>query len=459
MVTPVDTACVQEFLSRQQTAAETPGFPDGTLLGEWRVVAYLARGGSAEVYRCRHEKSSRTAAAKVLIKHEPAAERRFRDEIAFLSENRLPQFPKVYGSGRAAGRAYVIVEELEPAELPEKEREIAAYLLEVCDCLAPLHRAGFVHRDVKPKNIMRRPGGGLVLIDFGLLKGIGEGARPRDGISLISDRIVGVGTPGYAAPEQFTGGQILPAADIHAIGRLADAAFSGKPPRKWMAIIRRATTSIPDYRFACVEALATAIRNRNRPCHAGRAAAGLFSALLCVAGGWLWWDRSGREAYEWAARCETVVEESVSREPVCTVADGTPPPGAPMRVYRDVRRPVKTVRVRLNRDRVRLQRPLYLQEGCEYRIIGPGSLDAELIPAGKAATVRLENCQVTNRSALPVTRAGIRYAFEGDAGLVFSGQDRPARFSPVRYEGFDGKLHTVRFRNDSAADPTDEFTE
>ena len=196
-----------------------------------------------------------------------SAANRFRDEVAFLAANHLPQFPRFYSEGRIKGRPCLVIELLEPIDIPGSEKGIASYLLEVCACVRALHLSGLVHRDLKPKNIMRRANGEVVLIDFGLAKDIVVSPNPRTGISIISDKPVCAGTPEYAAPEQMVGGEVSQASDIHALGRIANIAFRGNPPRSWASIIRRSTSSIPEQRYPSVDELAAAIRHRNRGRH------------------------------------------------------------------------------------------------------------------------------------------------------------------------------------------------
>lgn len=450
MLKEPDTLSVDTFLSRQRSAVAEPMLSVGALLGPWRVTAFLGRGGSAEVYRCVHENTSLAAAAKVLVKDDPAAVKRFEEEVAFLSANALSQFPRFYDSGFVNGYRFAIVELLEPTEIPRTERAIAAYLLDVCDCVAALHRAGFVHRDIKPKNILRRAGGEIVLIDFGLIKRYSRFTVPREDVSIVSDKVVGVGTPGYAAPEQLIGGEIQPAADIHALGHLAHVAFSGKPPRAWVPIIRRATSSIPEQRFAGVEAFAGKIRTRHRPLH--------ILCSLCGAGcillGWLYWNQIGRERYVWWSRSETVVTNQV----VDTVVyekeryPGVDYGGEVVRMTHHHVEPTEVKQVCLRNETLTLRRPLRLAGNQEYWFVGPGTVDGEFTSAGTNTVVRLKNCHLVNRSPVPMAESGIRYVFERGSTLHFVNQDRPAGFSPVRCDGFDSKYNAIRFKTPPLVD-------
>ena len=197
-------------------------FAAGTVFGDWRVTAFIAKGGTAEVYCAEHVTLGTAAAVKVLA--EPLTDSRkarFLREAKLLAELKSPSFPAFHGYGEANGRPYIAEELLEPGDLPTGDRARAKYLLALCNGLKELHARGVVHRDLKPANILFRKNGVPVIVDLGLAKSVDVPIVP-DGVSIVDGKAVGVGTPEYAAPEQFTGGDITPAADIHALGVLTE---------------------------------------------------------------------------------------------------------------------------------------------------------------------------------------------------------------------------------------------
>ena len=426
----------------------------GAMLGSWRVEAFLGRGGSGEVYRVVHSVTRTPAAVKVLTKDDPTAAKRFAGEIAFLKgwhemvgtavPSHPQPFPCYYESGEIDGHPFVIMELLEPIDVPTDEKGIAEYLTDVCSCVRALHLSGIVHRDLKPKNIMRRSSDEVVLIDFGLAKDAFVSARPRTDVSIVSGKAVGVGTPEYAAPEQLTGGEISPAADIHALGRIANAAFGGKPPRSWETIIRRATSSIPAQRYETVDDFATAIRNRNRSRHCnivGLAAASLFAVTL------LYFKVVGFEQYAWHRLGENVQTNLVSQQVLWQKFE-TNKLGMVIlkeRAYRNVTNELQVTLVRLKKGNHVFSRPLKLKADHEYWIAGPGTLDASMVSVGSNTTLRLHNCVVLNRSKIPFAKSGIRYAFQGYAYLNFTSQIKPFGFSVREFEGFDVS-DAIRFK-------------
>ncbi len=234
---------------------------EGDLVGEWRVTAFLGRGAMGEVFRAVRDGDGQIAAIKILARDDAIAKARFRREAIILKEHPHRAFPRFFGYSDSGAHPFLAIELLEPFPLPASDRDVASCMLDLCEGVGLLHSLGLVHRDIKPENIMRRHGDPRpVLIDLGLVK-VDE-SLTKSNLSMVDGRLVGLGTPGYSAPEQFSGGRISPAADVHALGSLVDKCFGGKPPRQWDRIVRGATSSLPSHRYATVADFALAIRHR-----------------------------------------------------------------------------------------------------------------------------------------------------------------------------------------------------
>jgi serine/threonine protein kinase len=93
---------------------------------------------------------------------------------------------------------------------------------EAAAALASVHRAGWVHRDIKPTHFLRRAGGSLALCDFGSACRAGARGEPTQPCVI--------GTPRYAAPEQLEGAPATPAADVYSLGACIFESLAGKPP-------------------------------------------------------------------------------------------------------------------------------------------------------------------------------------------------------------------------------------
>ena len=291
---------IEGILSAHERMPTGASFQDGAVFGNWRVTAFIGKGGSGEVYRVVHVSLGTSAALKVLVRDEPRARERFEREVKLLSELKSASFPQFFEYGEANGSFYLVMELLEPGDLPSGDREVARFLRQVCDAVAELHARGIVHRDIKPSNILWRtettgvpPVAVPVLADLGLAKEIGTSNHQTTKLPNRQTSL-GVGTPGYGAPEQMERGEASVASDIHALGVLADRCFDGEPPKIWRRIIERATSSIPALRYQSVEEFLHAVRRRNLWRIVGKCVlafflVGLFvDILIVVIVIWLW---------------------------------------------------------------------------------------------------------------------------------------------------------------------------
>jgi len=264
-------AAVESWLnSRRPETAVRGRLGIGTVVDGWRVSAFLGAGLSAEVYRVTNARLGGEGALKLLTDGSRGLKARFlaeADAIRFLSLDALPRF---LGSGEWGGAPYYVMEYLQPLPDPMPRRDVPRFMFRVAKAVHALHEAGFVHRDLKPGNVLRRKDGEPVLIDLGLIKRRGTGVHDpvvRFGrtISIIDGKPVGVGTLDYAAPEQLLKGEASVQSDVFALGKMLKSFFGDNVPFNLKKTVRRATREEPSDRFASAKAFASSIKHRNRP--------------------------------------------------------------------------------------------------------------------------------------------------------------------------------------------------
>ncbi|HEV8241400.1 MAG TPA: protein kinase [Thermoanaerobaculia bacterium] len=194
--------------------------------GRYRVVGEVGRGGMGVVYRAHDPELDREVAVKH-IQLAPDASREVRDELEkrFRREAKAaarihhPGVVAIHDVGTTDTGLYLVMElvdgeslgrRLERGVFPDRGAalEVAA---RAADALAAAHRAGVVHRDVKPANILISRDGRVLLTDFGV-------ARSLDEISELTRTGMVVGSPAYMAPEQLRGGAVDGRADLFSLG-------------------------------------------------------------------------------------------------------------------------------------------------------------------------------------------------------------------------------------------------
>jgi len=152
------------------------------------------------------------------------------DEARTLAKFKHPNIVPVYRCFEAHGTAYIVMEFVEGETMQDylkragkpKESFLREVVIALLDGLAEVHRAGFMHRDIKPGNIIITAKGAPVLVDFG---------AARQEVGGRSRSITSVVTPGYAPIEQYsTRGKQGPWTDIYALGAVAYRAITGKAP-------------------------------------------------------------------------------------------------------------------------------------------------------------------------------------------------------------------------------------
>jgi TPR repeat protein len=212
----------------------------GSSVCGWRIEAYLGAGRSAEVYRAVNAKTGRDGALKILTDRSAEMRRRFMMEIEAMREIGGSAIPALLAAGEADGAPFFVMEYLQAPFLPLDRPEAWNFARALAAAVADIHSRGWIHRDIKPANVLMRRNGDVVLIDFGL-------ARRKDETER-DDRRFGVGTPGFAAPEQLVEGKSDERSDVYSLGKMVRAAYGRRLPRRLAAVLHKATSDDPSER-------------------------------------------------------------------------------------------------------------------------------------------------------------------------------------------------------------------
>jgi serine/threonine-protein kinase len=202
------------------------------LAGRYVLRDVLGTGGMATVWRARDEVLGRDVAVKVL-NHQFAADRafraRFEREARHVAGLSHPRLVTVFDCGTDGMTPFIVLELVVGRTLrqvlddagPLPADEAIAIAAAVCEGLAAAHAAGLVHRDIKPANIVLSRGE-VKILDFGIARLDGAAGGTRTQAVL--------GTAAYLSPEQASGHQAGPQADLYALGCVLFEMLTGSPP-------------------------------------------------------------------------------------------------------------------------------------------------------------------------------------------------------------------------------------
>ncbi len=204
----------------------------GTRLGPYEIVAGIGAGGMGEVYRAKDTRLGRDVAVKVLPQHlssNPEIRARFDREAKTISSLNHPHICTLHDIGREGETDYLVMELIEGETLAQRLSKGALPLddvlnlgAQIADALGRAHRAGVMHRDLKPGNVMLTKSGAK-LMDFGLARATGWGSTgeltssPTVAGPLTAEGTI-LGTFQYMAPEQLEGKEADARADLWALG-------------------------------------------------------------------------------------------------------------------------------------------------------------------------------------------------------------------------------------------------
>jgi len=201
--------------------------------GRYRVATKIATGGTSTVYRGLDTRLDRPVALKVMDSRYSGDQQfltRFQLEARSVARLKDPGLVAVYDQGLDGHHPFLVMELVEGGTLRELLAErgpmpphaVAAVLRPVLGGLAAAHRAGLVHRDVKPENVLISDEGEVKIVDFGLVRAVAEAG--------ITSTSVILGTAAYLSPEQVKDGKASPRSDVYAAGIVAYELLTGQTP-------------------------------------------------------------------------------------------------------------------------------------------------------------------------------------------------------------------------------------
>ena len=211
------------------------------LQNRYRIVSPLGQGGMGAVYRAWDTRLKAPMALKEMIPQPGLNPRalaqlraQFEQEAVILARLNHPHLVRVTDFFEEGGNAYLVMDFVEGESLADRieregslpEAQVLEWSDQLLDALAHCHAQGIIHRDVKPQNVMIRPDGRAVLVDFGLVK-LWD---PRDPRTRTVMR--GMGTTEYATPEQYgtQPGHTGPCSDLYSLGTTLYHALTGQAP-------------------------------------------------------------------------------------------------------------------------------------------------------------------------------------------------------------------------------------
>jgi len=214
-----------------------------TLAGRYEIGKLLGRGGMAEVHEGLDTRLNRRVAIKLLrptLATDPAFRTRFRQEAQAAARMAHPTIVRVFDAGEETVRGpdghdvqlpFIVMERIEGKLLsdlihagPVPADEAARIITGILTALEYSHRAGVVHRDIKPGNVMITPNGQVKVMDFGIARAISESSANVAQTSAV------LGTASYFSPEQARGESVDARTDLYSTGVVLYELLTGKAP-------------------------------------------------------------------------------------------------------------------------------------------------------------------------------------------------------------------------------------
>lgn len=198
---------------------------DGTAFGKFVLLEELGRGGQSVVRRAWQMDLRREVALKIVSGLNPEMRRRFMEEARLGGRLTHPAIVPVYEAGEDRDTLWLSMPRIDGTTLDRATLEPAGAALALAAAargVQAAHEQGVIHRDLKPRNLMKSAAG-VHILDFGLAKAVGLASQ-------TAASGPGLGTPHFMSPEQAAGGALDARTDVYALGATLYALLAGRPP-------------------------------------------------------------------------------------------------------------------------------------------------------------------------------------------------------------------------------------
>ena len=202
--------------------------------GRYELIEIIGSGGMADIHRALDHQLQREVAVKILrdpLAQDESFQENFLHEARAAANLSHPNVVTIFDFGRDDGTLYIVMEYIAGTDLKTLIRrrkqltplEAVELMKKISDGVGYAHRAGLVHCDLKPQNILVTPDNKVKITDFGVSRALAT-IQPDEHSDIVW------GSPQYFSPEQASGGAPSPASDVYSLGAILYEMITGQPP-------------------------------------------------------------------------------------------------------------------------------------------------------------------------------------------------------------------------------------
>jgi len=245
------------LITNFQSKVLLSGKHQGFILGPYKVMELIGKGGMGRIFLAEHVSLHRRVAIKVLqsekAKNHELLQRFYREARAVAALDH-PNIVKIFDVNEEAGSHFLVMEyvsgrtlkQIMTAKGPLPYQKAVRYIIKTATGLKHAHEKGFVHRDIKPDNIIVSTEGNVKILDMGLARSLnGDG----DNLTKMLNPNAVYGSVDYISPEQSIGGTVDARSDLYSLGATLFAMITGAPPFSGTAaqiLVSHQLTKVPD---------------------------------------------------------------------------------------------------------------------------------------------------------------------------------------------------------------------